>query len=257
MQTKVLLTFSLAILILIGNSCTPTLIIHSPYTPTPTFPSPSLTPVIKTLQPLESTATPPLQVGLTPNLTPKYFTEEWQGDHTGWTWFSTHGDDNSWDVYSEAGVLVFYLTGKEIYSYYVYQSQEYEKVRITVKVENRSKTISSTTIVCNYSETLGWYEFNISTNGLWEIRAHDTHGDRGYVLLKSGGSKTIHRGEAINEYSVSCIGNQLTLFANGKKLTEYTDDSMNFAQGKIGIGILSFEQVPVLQEFAWIKIEAP
>lgn len=194
---------------------------------------------------------------LTSTPIPKYFTEDWNGATDQWTWFSTRGNDNLWDVYTEAGVLVFYMTGRKIDGYFIYTPQEYDKVKVTTQVENRAYYTGTFVIVCNYSETLGWYEFDIGSDGLWAMRAHDTLGNTGYLDLLSGGSKSIRTRFNVNEYSATCDGNHLTLFANGTNIAEFTDKILDLKSGKIGLGVLSGDQVPVLMESAWVRVEQP
>lgn len=195
----------------------------------------------------------------TPSSTPppKFFTNEWDVDTTKWNWFSTRGDDNLWDVYNEAGILVFSLLGKDTNAYFVYTPHDYEKVTIRTRIEVRSNTKSSTVIVCNYSEENGWYEFNIGTDGLWDVRLHDSLGKTGYLSMISGGSLAIDTGEGFNEYTASCNGNHLSLSINGSEVIDYTDQIKKFERGKIGLGILSYSQVPILVESAWIEISQP
>jgi hypothetical protein len=193
----------------------------------------------------------------TPTQVPLYFTEEWNGDTNQWFWFSTKGNDNLWDIYNEAGVLDFSLTGKEISAYFIYRPWEYDQVQITTRIENRAYAMSTAVIVCDYSEAFGWYEFNIGSDGLWQIRAHDTEGHTGYLVLMDGGSKSIHTGQSVNEYSATCSGSNLGLTINGTKVAEYTDKLLKFTKGKIGLGALSHSQIPVLIESAWIKITKP
>jgi len=217
--------------------------------PTPSEVIPKLTPT--TGQELTATMT------VTPTPPPKYFTEEWNGATDEWTWFSTKGNDNLWDVYTEAGVLVFYLTGKNIDGYFIYKPQVYDKVMITTQVENRAFAKGTFVIICNYSETLGWYEFDIGSDGLWALRAHDTQGNSGYLDMLSGGSKSIRTRFNVNEYSATCDGAHLTLIANGQNIAEFTDTILNLKTGKIGLGVLSTDQVPVLMESAWVRVNQP
>jgi hypothetical protein len=193
----------------------------------------------------------------TPTQVPIYFTEEWDGDTYQWFGFSTTGDSNLWDVYNEAGVLVFSLTGKKITNYFIYRPWGYDQVQVTTQIENRTLTKSTTIIVCNYSDSLGWYEFDIDSDGLWQIRVHDTLGQTGYLSLMNGGSKAIHTGAAVNEYTITCIDNKLSLTINGTKAAEYTDNILKFTNGKIGLGAISYTELPILLESAWIKISTP
>ena len=194
---------------------------------------------------------------VTPTPPPMYFKEDWMGDTSQWVPFSTIGNDNLWDVYNEAGVLVYSMTGKNITSYFIYRPWDYEQVKVTTQINNRTETKSTTVIVCDYSESLGWYEFDIGSDGLWQMRAHDTEGHTGYLDLQNGGSQAINFGPAVNEYSVSCIGNQLLLTINGTKAAEFTEDILKFSKGKIGLGVISYTQIPILIESNWIEISQP
>lgn len=149
------------------------------------------------------------------------------------------------------------LTGKDISVYFIYRPWEYEQVKITTKIENRAFATSSAVIVCDYTDALGWYEFDIGSDGLWQIRAHDTKGHTGYLTLLDGGSKSIKTRLAVNEYAVTCIGNSLSLEINGTKVADYTDKLLNFSKGKIGLGAISNSQIPVLIESDWIRISKP
>jgi hypothetical protein len=188
---------------------------------------------------------------------PQFFTNEWEDNTNNWRWFSTSGNDNLWDVYNEAGVLVFSLLGKDTNAYFIYKPWDYEKVQISTRIEVRSKTKSSTVIICNYSEAVGWYEFNIGTDGIWDVRLHDTLGKTGYLLLINGGSLAIQTGEGINEYTATCDGNNLRLSINGTEVLDFTDQIMKYKQGKIGLGVISFSEVPILIESDWVKISQP
>ena len=193
----------------------------------------------------------------TPPPIPRYFTEEWNGDTAHWFWFTTLNNDNFVDIYPEVGVLEISLTGKNVSSYFIYQPWGYDQVKVTTQIENRTLTKSTTVIVCDYTDDLGWYEFDIDSDGVWQIRLHDTLGKTGYLSLQNGGSRAIHTGEAINEYSISCIGNQLSLIVNGTLVVEYTDKILKFKQGKIGIGAISYTEIPILIESDWLTVEKP
>jgi len=192
-----------------------------------------------------------------PTLPSKFFNDEWDDNTNNWKWFSTSGNDNLLDVYNEAGVLVFSLLDKDTNAYFIYKPWEYDNVRISTQFEVRSNTKISTVIICNYTDEYGWYEFDIGTNGLWDVRLHDTLGKTGYLSLISGGSLAIQTGQGINEYTATCNGNHLNLSINGSEVLDFTDETMKFERGKIGLGVLSYSQVPVLVESAWVKVNQP
>lgn len=255
--------FSLLItLSLLGHACSSIVPPQQPAseTPLPLTSTPNgLTTASLEYSPTASSGTTVPQQTLTPSptLVPHYFTEEWNNDPIQWFLFSTKGNDNLWDIYPEEGVLEMSLTGKEISVYYIYRPWEYEQVSITTQIENRTFATSSAVLVCNYTETLGWYEFDIGTDGLWQIRAHDTAGHTGYLVLKDGGSTSINTRLAINEISATCDGNDLTLTINGTKVVDYTDKQLKLSKGKVGLGAISTSKIPVLLESGWIRIGKP
>ncbi len=231
---------------------------------TPSAPSQQLSPTLSQFSTASSQTISPVPSSNqtitpfpSPTPPPKFFTNEWDDKTNNWKWFSANGNDNLWDVYNEAGVLVFSLLGKDTNAFFVYTPWDYDSVTISTQIEVRSNTKSSTVLICNYSETNGWYEFDIGTDGLWEVRSHDTRGKTGYLSLTSGGSLAIQTGEGINEYSATCNGNRLNLSINGTEVLDFTDEVMKYERGKIGLGVLSYSQVPVLIESAWVKIKQP
>lgn len=262
MNRRITSFFLLITLSLVGHACssnTPTQQLNVTILPSDITPNSSLTPDPTSISQTDNSSTNEPQGLLTPSptLVPHYFTEEWNDDPIQWFLFSTKGNDNLWDVYNEAGVLEMSLTGKEISVYFIYRPWEYEHVKVTTKIENRAFATSSIVIVCNYSEELGWYEFNIGTDGLWQIRAHDTKGHTGYLTLMDGGSKSIHTREAFNEISATCNGNELSLTINGTKVVDYKDNLLIYSKGKIGLGAISNSQIPVLLESSWIRVSKP
>jgi hypothetical protein len=253
---------SLVSLVLLVQACQPSTALpqlssptskHVTVSPDPTHPVQSPLPELPTKDTVPSDPT----LGITPTQIPRFFLEEWDENTGNWEDFLTIGDRNLYDIYNEAGVLVLSLTGKDISSYFIYESGEYDRVNISTRMENRSEGKISTILVCNYSETQGWYEFDMGSDGFWQIRAHDTRGRTGYVDLQSGGTEAISLGTAVNEYTVTCIGNKLGLSINGTKIFEFTDNFMKYSSGKIGLGLISYSQVPVLVESAWIRISEP
>lgn len=246
---------------MLGGACSLNVPTEQPSHPSPSssISATSLTPELSTSQPWGITGTQAEPTSLTPAPTqiPRYFTEEWDGDTSHWFWFTTLNNDNFVDIYTEVGVLEISLTGKNVSSYFIYQPWGYDQVQVTTQIENRTLTKSTIVIVCDYTDDLGWYEFDIDSDGVWQIRLHDTLGQTGYLSLQNGGSRAIHTGQAFNEYTVTCVGNDLSLSVNGTKVVEYTDKILKFKHGKIGLGAISYDEIPVLIESDWITISQP
>ena len=96
----------------------------------------------------------------------------------------------------------------------MYDEYTYDSVQLDLYAENRGKNTNNISLVCNYSDRDGWYEFNISNGGLYDILVYsEIDGD--YFRLQSGGSTNINMGRATNLYTAVCDGNYLALYING------------------------------------------
>ncbi len=96
-----------------------------------------------------------------------------------WTNFVTIGDSKSnkskAKVTIENGKLVFTMEDNYLYSYLIFDKQTYDDVSVEVSADNRGKNNNNISLICRYSDD-GWYEFNIASNGLFNILAYDATG---------------------------------------------------------------------------------
>jgi S1-C subfamily serine protease len=189
---------------------------------------------------------------------PAYYVEEFEPDAStvqNWSWFLTNGDENRFDIYTDKGRLVFDLNGQEIYSYFSYDPWIYENVRLDTRAENRGMNTNNVGLICRGSEE-GWYEFSISNGGEWFFWAYDKPaGD--YTLLANGGSTAVRTGKDTNEYTVLCYGETLALYINGIETHTMEETRFRFREGWVGIGVSSFNVIPITIEFDWISISQP
>jgi hypothetical protein len=75
--------------------------------------------------------------------------------------------------------------------------------------------------------------------------------------MAEGGSTKIRSGLAENEYSIVCQDNILTLYINGTETRRLEDKKYLLPEGKVGISVSSFKDVPVIVDFYWAKISQP
>jgi S1-C subfamily serine protease len=184
--------------------------------------------------------------------TPAFYIEEFDPDSSNvqyWSWFLTNGDENGFDIYTEGGKLVFDITGKHIYSYFAYDPYFYEDVRLDAIAENRGMNNNNVSLICRATDE-GWYEFSIANNGLWWIYGYD--GD--YSMLANGGSTAVNMGKGVNEYTILCYGNTLALYINGSEIHTMYENNFAFREGQVGIGVSSFDVLPIIVEFDWVAI---
>lgn len=191
-----------------------------------------------------------------------FFTEEFDGDNSNWTYFTVTGSTESnvsgLNLETKDGYMVFDISSKYLYVYVTYDPYTYKDVAVEARVENRGTNNNNISLLCRYSDE-GWYEFNIANNGLYNILAatYNASGDVVYNKLADGGSNKIKSGKDVNTYKIVCKERTLSLYINGFETRVYTDNQFVLRDGKIGISVSSFKDLPVKVEVDWITISQP
>jgi hypothetical protein len=229
--------------------------IEEPEEPTPTNTSEPVVMPTATSKPMPTNTTAPPTEEVEDEV-PAYFTEEFDGDLSSWSYFLMSGDEGDMDLYTDQGYLVFDLQGEQQYVYVVYDEYYYSEVRIDALAENRAKNTNNVSLICNYSDRYGWYEFNVSNGGMWNIFAYSEVDDN-YFILDSGGSTHVNMGKDSNVYTAYCIGNRLELYINGHKEAALTDTRFNMSEGQVGISVSSFNVLPIRVEIDYFSISYP
>jgi hypothetical protein len=251
--------FALTALVLVSLACQ----FGTPSTPAPTpLPPPTQpptqapvnvvpSPVIE--QPTEAATEAPTEAPAQ-----DYFTEEFDGDISNWSYFisknDSKADDSGSQPITDNGYLVFDLA-KNLNVYTVYDPMNYEDVRVDVRVDNRGTNNNNINLVCRLSDE-GWYEVSVANNGLFWFWAFDGK-KQAYVKLADGGSNKIRSGKETNEYTLVCSGRIIKLAINGVDTKAFTDNQFVFRSGQIGVGLSSFNDAPTKVEFDWVKISQP
>jgi S1-C subfamily serine protease len=184
-----------------------------------------------------------------------YFREEFDGDPTDWTYFFTSGEENEskFNLYTDNGKFSFEENAENIWAYATYDKYIYTDVRLDTSAENLGRNTNSVSLMCRYDENLGWYEFNIGSDGLYSILRYEN--GNGYTNLADGGSNLIKMGKDTNEYTIICQGDTLTLGINGYEVKSVRDKT--FKEGLIGLSVSSYDVFPVLVDFAYLDISQP
>jgi hypothetical protein len=194
----------------------------------------------------------------------QFFTEEFDSPLScDWYPYTVTGSDQAdadkVTVEARDGRLVWDFDSEEVYYYLFYEAFRYEDVRLEVRAENLGRNANSVSLVCRYDPDAGWYEFNIGNDGLYSIMYVEVTSDGGldYITMAEGGSSAINVGTAVNEYSISCLGEQLTLFINGDEVNSITENRYALREGEIGISVSSYDVLPILVEMDWVTISEP
>ena len=183
-----------------------------------------------------------------------YYTEEFDSDQLP-TWFPqiTNGDINQVEIFTKNGKLVFSIGGTDTYMYLINEAYNYSDVRLDIEVENRGSNTNNVGLICRFNED-GWYEYVINSNGMYELWSFTP--DIGYDMIHQGGSKHIRVGKAINQYTVICNGDRLTLFINGVDTHTQTDRTLR-DEGLVGVAVSSTYAIPVEVEFEYFTVSQP
>jgi hypothetical protein len=188
----------------------------------------------------------------------EFFTEEFDTDPgSNWSLFVLSGkkssDKSKVSTTFEDGKMVFDIDDEELYAYTMYEPYSYTDVSLDMQAENRGKNTNNVSLVCRQNGG-EWYEFSITSGGLWVLYAHDKDG---YQWLGNGGTTALHMGRDVNEFGMICQGKTITMSVNGTELKSITDNTYKFRDGAVGFNISSLDVIPVTVGVDWIKISQP
>jgi hypothetical protein len=194
----------------------------------------------------------------------QFFTEEFDNPLSGdWSVFTISdpsvSDLEKVTVESENGNLVWNFDSEYVYYYLFYNPFTYEDVKVEARADNRGKNNNSVSLICRYDEEVGWYEFNIANNGLYDILYAEVldNGKIRWNRVANGGSNAIKQGKDVNEYSATCQGEELTLTINGDEVISIDERNYRLRSGQAGVSVSSFDVLPILIEMDWIRISEP
>ena len=222
-----------------------------------------------TAAPPQPTEVPPTEEPAAATETPvpaaqEFFTEEFDSPLSGdWSVFTitdpSVSDLEKVKVESDNGNLVWDVNSEYVYYYLFYNAFTYEDVKVEVRADNRGKNNNSVSLICRYDENIGWYEFNIANNGLYNILFAEVldSGKIRWNRIANGGSNAINQGKDVNEYSATCQGDDLTLVINGDEAITIKDRKYALRDGQVGVSVSSFNVLPILIEMDWIKVSEP
>jgi len=187
---------------------------------------------------------------------PSYFTEEFDSSSLpNWSYFYFGDSENDFSLFTENGQLVFDITVPQTYVYLSYDPYTYTNVRLDAEAMNNGSNDNAISLFCRYQDGVGWYEFNISSGGLWSILRYDEP-TNDFVRLYDGGSYSINMGKGqANTFSLVCSGNQISAYINNRLVRTVSDNS--YSDGQVGISASSFESGDALVGFDWVSVSEP
>ena len=247
-------------LLLIGclvlvTACTSPSTVATPTTDVSLFstetPRPTIVPVTDTPGP---TATP--EPSRTPF--PRFFTTEFDSTLAGWAILQA-GNEAVPYITVENSRLLIQMDSHFTWVYALYGAQDYEDVRLGTKFVNNAMSPASLGLICHYSETDGWFEYNVSTDGTYNVLYGKwlANGIANYLPISDGSSNSIQPSGMEQEISLVCSGSTLTLLIGETVIRSVDVSRFGLAGGKVGVTASSYENTPVIASFDWMTVSEP
>lgn len=237
-------------------------------TPIPTVQPLPTNPPLPTSEPIQQLPTQEQQQQPTPQaVQPQgqmFFTEEFDAPLSNdWSILTVTGssDANPDKVIVEPqdGKLRWDFDSEYVYYYLFYEGASYDDVTVEVSADNLGRNNNSISLICRYDPEVGWYEFNIANNGLYDILYGEVtaNGSIGYSRITNGGSNAIKQGKDLNVYNISCVGNKLSLTINGQEVTTFDEKKYGLGEGGVGVSVSAFNVLPITVEMDYFSISEP
>ncbi len=210
--------------------------------------------------PVPATATPQPTATLEFTATPfpRLFTDEFDASLAGWAILQA-GSDSVPSVRTENSSLILQMDAAYTWVYALYGAQDYEDVRLEAQFTNQAGSPASIGLICRYSETDGWFEYNVSTDGMYNVLYGQwlANGIADYLPIVSASSGAIQPSGAAQEIGLVCSGTTLSLLIDQNVIRSIDVSRYELAEGKVGVTASSFENAPVVAAFNWVKVSEP
>jgi hypothetical protein len=169
------------------------------------------------------------------------------------------GNDSIPNISTENSTLRLQIDSPYTWQYFLYGPFDYANVYLETEFVNSALTPGSAGLICHYSEADGWLEYNVSTDGTYNVlygRWLDT-GIADYLPVIDGTSKEVKQSGETQHIGMDCSGTTLRLYINGIIIRNVEVSSYNLGQGKAGLTASSYENVPVVVVFDSVTVSEP
>ena len=227
-------------------------------TPEPAPPPTATVPASPTPIPASPTPEPTSTPEPTPTPLPRYFTAQFDSSFAGWSVLQA-GNEALPSINIENSTLRLQMDAPYVWLYALYGAEEYADVHIETEFVNSALSPASVGLICRYSETDGWLEANVSTDGTYNILFGRwlSVGVVDYLPILDGVSREIKQSGETQQIGLTCSGTLLQLYINGVLIRSADVSSYELNEGKVGITASSFENVPVVAVFDWVTVREP
>jgi hypothetical protein len=215
-----------------------------------------------TSTPLPATATPVATATQTPAPTvtpfPRFFTDDFNTLAPGWIVLQS-GSGAVPVVRTENSNLVLQMDAPFVWAYAVYSGEAYDNVRVDARFANQAGSPASIGLICRYSEADGWFEYNVLTDGTYNVLYGQwlAEGIADYLPVLSASSNAILPSGTAQEIGLICSGTTLSLLIDQNVIRNVDVSRYELTGGNVGITVSSFENTPVIAVFDWLRVSEP
>ena len=227
-------------------------------TPTSEVPLPPTATLPPTPVPATDTPAPTFTPEPTPTPFPRFFTSEFDDTLAGWVILQA-GNEAAPHITVENSRLLVQMDSPYTWVYSLFGAHDYENVRVDTKFINNAMSPASAGLVCRYSETDGWFEYNVSTDGTYNV-LYGKWLDAGvadYLPVSDGSSNAIQPSGTEQQIGLICSGTTLTLLIGETIIRNVDVSRFELAGGKVGVTAASYENTPVIVSFDWVNVGEP
>jgi hypothetical protein len=215
--------------------------------------TPPPTPIPFTVTP-EPTAT----LALSPTPFPRFFTDEFDSSLAGWAILQA-GNESVPNTKTENGNFIMQMDSPFSWLYAIYGAQDYANVRIDAQFTNQAGSPSSMGLICRYSEENGWFEYNVSTDGSYNLLYGSwlAVGIADYLPITDGSSNLIQPSGAPQLIGLVCSDTALALYINDTIIRNVDVTNYGLTEGSVGITASSYENTPVVVALERVIVSEP
>ena len=224
-------------------------------TPTPEAPLfPTETP-LPTPVPVTDTPAPTVTVEPSPTPFPRSFTAEFDSSLAGWVILQA-GNEATPNITNENSRLLLQMDAPYTWVYALYGTHDYENVTVSTKFVNNAMSPASIGLICRYSETDGWIEYNVTTDGTYNLLYGTwlSTGVADYRPILNGSSSAIQQSGVEQQIGLICNGTSVSMLIDGTVIRNAEVARFELTSGKVGITASSYENTPVIASFDWVTV---
>ena len=227
------------------------------------LPADTVTPSVASPAPSTATQTPPEPATptqtftpaptFTPTPYPMYYTEDFNSDLGAWDTFQTGGADSP-AIKIENSLLRIDIPSPNTWYYMLGKAHEYSSVVISAKVDGAPA--GSIGLVCFYEPSLGWYEFNVASDGTYSVLLGQwlSADIAQYTPLVTDVTGYLQPGSLNYEISMACDTNTLQLYVNGALFRKLDVAPYGLVKGRVGLSTASFDEMPMTFTIDWVNV---